>query len=525
MRPGRALIAAACAVLLSGIAQAAIDWVPCADPPLPPEFDCARVAVPLDWTGHDPGDVALAVIRHHASRAEERIGSLFVNPGGPGVSGVDFVRGNSAELDALGRGRFDVIGWDARGTGESSGVRCFAYEAARSAFWGDTPIPATTLASRQYVSRTVGLASRCGELNGGLLAHISTLDTVRDLDTLRELVGEATLTFLGFSYGTFLGQTYASVFPDRVRAMVLDGVVDPVAFTRSAEARVTNTIRDTDLVFRKFQSLCQRAGPGRCALAGQGSVAGRMRRLFARARRGPIPAPSAKPPRPLTYGELLTAIFARPLGVPAGWQRLADGLAEAGAGDASRLAGWARSFPRREIEPAMAIACADSPARRGVRAWPAVISRLDGVSRIYGRLLGWWLWAPCAAWPAPSTERYAGPWDAATPHPILVIGTRFDPDTPFANARRAARRLGNAILLTHLGYGHTSSNDPSTCVDRAVSAYLVDLSTPRRGTVCQADRLPFDRDFGKPVEASTGTGTGTGNGSISRVANRFRIPG
>ena len=503
------------------MARASIDWVPCEDPPLPPEFDCARVAVPLDRTGHDPGDVVLAVIRHHAGHAERRIGSLFVNPGGPGVSGVAFVRGNSAALDALGAGRFDVIGWDARGTGGSSGVRCFADDAARSAFWGDTPIPDTTAAARRYVPRTVELASRCGDLSGGLLAHISTFDTVRDLDTFRQLVGDATLTYLGFSYGTFLGQTYANVFPDRVRAMVLDGVVDPVAFTRSAEARVTNTIRDTDMVFRRFQSLCQRAGPGRCALAGQGSVAGRIHRLFARARRGPIPAPSAKPPRPLTYGELLTAIFARPLGVPAGWQRLADGLAEAGAGDGSRLAGWARTFPRREIEPASAIGCADSPARHDVARWPSVISRLDGVSRIYGRLLGWWLWAPCASWPASSTERYTGPWSAATPNPILVIGTRFDPDTPFANARRAARRLGNAILLTHLGYGHTSGSDPSACVDRAVTGYLVDLSTPPRGTVCQADRLPFDPDFGKPVEPPARTG----NTNISHAVNRVRIPG
>lgn len=351
--------------------------------------------------------------------------------------------------------------------------------------------------------------------------HISTFDTVRDLDTLRQLVGDATLTYLGFSYGTFLGQTYANVFPDRVRAMVLDGVVDPVAFTRSAEARVANTVRDTDMVFRQFQSLCQRAGPGRCALAGQGPVAGRIHRLFARARRGPIPAPSAKPPRPLTYGELLTAIFARPLGVPARWQRLADGLAEAGAGDGSRLAGWARTFPRREIEPASAIGCADSPARHDVARWPSVISRLDGVSRIYGRLLGWWLWAPCASWPASSTERYTGPWSAATPNPILVIGTRFDPDTPFANARRAVRRLGNAILLTHLGYGHTSGSDPSACVDRAVTGYLVDLSTPPRGTVCHADRLPFDPDFGKPVEPPARTG----NTNISHAVNRLRIPG
>jgi pimeloyl-ACP methyl ester carboxylesterase len=126
-----------------------------------------------------------------------------------------------------------------------------------------------------------------------------------------------------------------------------------------------------------------------------------------------------------------------------------------------------------------------------------VVRRLEAVSRIGGRPLGW-INAPCASWPAASDDRCTGPWDATTKEPILIIGTRFDPNTPLANARRAARRLGNAVLLTHDGYGHLSHRDPSTCVVQATGSYLVDLTTPVPGTVCPADRLPFDPAFGQP---------------------------
>ena len=149
-------------------------------------------------------------------------------------------------------------------------------------------------------------------------------------------------------------------------------------------------------------------------------------------------------------------------------------------------------------EQGVALVCADSPARHPARAWPRVVDRLEAISRIGGPVVGW-INAPCASWPTASADRYTGPWNASTKHPILVIGTRFDPNTPFRNARGAARRLGNAVLLTHDGYGHLSRRDPSRCVMQATGSYLVDLTTPPRGTVCPSDRLPFDPEFGQPV--------------------------
>jgi pimeloyl-ACP methyl ester carboxylesterase len=441
----------------------------------------------------------LAVIRYVPGRLKHPIGSLFVNFGGPGMAGVAMLKSvPEAELNALSAGRFDVVSWDPRGTGESTHVRCFADQRAQARFWGrDWSIPTTSSESQRYVAKTVAFVKRCVALSGQLLAHESTADTVRDLDYLRRLVGDRELTYLGFSYGTFIGQTYANLFSRWVRAMVLDGVVSPVPFTTSVQASIANGVSSSDLVFAKFQSLCQHAGPARCALAGHGSVAARVSGLLARLRRGPIPAPSAAPPHRLSYGDLLIDLFTR-LGNPGLWPQLAADLEQAVRGNGSSLElDFQRARPSYQsaLASATALQCADKPPpRQDPLAWPTVIGRLTRISRIAGPVDGWWLWAPCASWPVASADRYTGPWTASTRHPILVIGTRFDPQTPFANARWVARLLGHAVLLTYDGYGHTSANDPpSACVKHVIASYLVGLVAPRRGSVCRPDHPPFYR--------------------------------
>jgi pimeloyl-ACP methyl ester carboxylesterase len=362
-------------------------------------------------------------------------------------------------------------------------------------------VPTTRAEQRRYLAKTIALARRCGDRNGELLAHIATADTARDLDHLRGLVGDRRLSYLGESFGTLIGQTYANLFPHRVRAMALDGVVDAVAATTSTEAVLASGSADTDRVFQEFLRLCEAAGPDRCALAGHGQVAARVDRFLAQLRRSPIPVPSGE----LTYGEALTALKYSGLPDPAMWPQVAAVLELAVEGDASVLdaiAAGATSDQARVLlqEQGVALVCADSPARHAAVAWPGVVRRLAAVSRIGGPPLGW-INAPCASWPTSSVDRYTGPWNATTRHPILVIGTRFDPNTPLANARRAARRLGNAVLLTHDGYGHLSRRDPSTCVVQATGSYLVDLTTPAPGTVCPSDRLPFDPSFGQVKSA------------------------
>ncbi|HET7243547.1 MAG TPA: alpha/beta hydrolase, partial [Streptosporangiaceae bacterium] len=483
----------------AGVRARQITWAACG-----PQLECASVPVPLDWAHRNGPAITLAVARHLASHRGQRIGSLFVNSGGPGESGAGYVAERGQALDAMTGGRFDIVGWDLRGgAGASAPVRCFTDAAERARFWQDLPVPTTRAEQRHYLAKTIALAQRCGEQNGALLAHISTADTARDLNYLRRLVGDRQLTYFGESFGTLIGQTYANLFPHRVRAMALDGVIDPVASAAGTEAVAASSLADTDRVFHQFLRLCQAAGPDRCALAGHGPVAPRVNQLLNQLRHHPIPAPSADPPGELTYGEALTALKLAGLPDPSLWPVAAAALEGAIQGDASLAETVARGATTDQVrmlfqEQGTALVCADSPARHPARAWLRVVDRLGDLSRIGGPIEGWHL-APCASWPASSANRYTGPWNATTRNPILVIGTRFDPNTPLRNARLAARRLGNAVLLTHDGYGHLSQRDPSTCVVQATGTYLVDLTTPPPGTVCPSDRLPFDPDFGQPV--------------------------
>ncbi|MBK9739851.1 MAG: alpha/beta fold hydrolase [Actinobacteria bacterium] len=458
-------------------------------------LECARVQVPLDWDRPLGRTISLKVIRHLASRPEQRRGSLFINPGGPGDTGVGLVEGAGDDLDAWGGGRFDVVSWDPRGTNASTQVRCFRNDEDASRFWRGVSIPTSTAQEIAFRRKTADLARRCGDVSGWLLPHITTADTARDLDYLRQLVGDRRLTYVGLSYGTYLGQTYANLFPTRVRAMLLDGLVDPVAYSTSAETRVANSVSGADEVFDRFLTLCQDAGPEHCSLAGRAQdPASLVDGLVARAQRAPVPAPSATPPGSLDAGDLLLSQF-EPLRNPDRWPQNATDLQAAIDGDGSALEMAARAFRTpagwQGATTSAAIQCADAGARKDLRAWPRVIGRFDRISWLQGRVNGWWLWAPCAAWPVRGQDSYRGPWNASTANPILVIGTRFDPNTPYANAVRSARLLGNAVLLTLNGYGHLSFQDPSACIDHARVRYLVDLRAPPRGTVCQPDQPPF----------------------------------
>ncbi len=482
---------------------------------------CARVRVPLDWERPGGPKITIAVIRHLASRPDHRIGSLFVNGGGASGS-VGLVRSEGARLDALGQGRFDVVGWALRGgAGGEPMVRCFADQRSRERFWDGLSIPTTRAQSLAYLPKTVAYARRCGALGGRLLAHVSTTDDARDLDYLRRLLGDRQLSYWAVSYGTFLGETYANLFPRRVRAMALDGLVDPRIVIRGAAARFSNTVAAMDRGLRAFESVCQRAGSARCALAGRGVVA-----AAGGAAAGAVAAradPSAQ--RIATGGIELRRPVGRPVRVIDKSSRVAATGAKSrggpASGNGSALATQARAVlagtRSAASDPPTAITCTDSPARQGPGAWPQIIARLTRVSHVGGPFVGWSNWAPCAAWRARSADRYTGPWNAHTKNPILVIGTTLDPATPYTNARRVAHLLGNAILLTHDGYGHTSEADPSHCVEQVTSTYLVDLITPPKGTVCPSDRQPFDPQFGEPPSVDSRPQSRTRHGATTQL--------
>lgn len=471
-----------------------IAWKDCDAPAA--GLQCGTLSVPLDWDHPNGRHIDLAVIRHRAADQKHRIGSMMVNPGGPGQSGVELVRGGYEDFDRWGGGRFDIVSWDPRGTNASSPVTCFTSDAARDAFWQGVTIPTTPAESRAYQRRTVELATRCGQVSGDLLDHISTADTARDLDALRQAVGDRKLTYAGLSYGTEIGQTYLALFPDKVRAMLLDGLVDPAKYNADAETRTTNDVAFADGVLDQFEAQCRQAGPKSCALAGHGqTVEQRVDGLFAKARKAPIPAPHANPPGALTYGDLLMSTF-NPLRLPSAWPQFAKDLEAAVRGDASNLETAAAAMQTPAgfdgATTSAAISCLDGPARLPSSAWPQAIDRFTDSGTLWGPVLGWWLWAPCASnWPGHSTDAYRGPWTITTQVPVLLVNARWDPATGYGNAQAVEKRLSNAVLLTLNGFGHPTYQDASVCIDKARERYLVDLRTPAKGTVCQPDHPPF----------------------------------
>ena len=301
-------------------AAARIDWSKCGE-----RLECAQVRVPLDWDRPDGAKITLAVARYLASRPGQRIGSLFVNFGGPGVAGAATVKEAGALLDGLGGGRFDVVGWDPRGTGESTHVRCFATNRARHG--SGVRIGRSRRRPRSHDA----MCPRPSTMRGGARRRaapcwLTSPPPIRSATSTicASWSAIAKLTYRGLSYGTFLGQTYANMFPHRVRAMILDGVIDAVEYTKSVDAGIAKSEADADLVFEKFLALCQAAGPKKCALAGKGPVAPRVHALLQRLRQGPIPARSAPPPRQLRYGDALVAFWTT-LGTPSAWPKLAAG--------------------------------------------------------------------------------------------------------------------------------------------------------------------------------------------------------
>jgi pimeloyl-ACP methyl ester carboxylesterase len=473
-------------------------WQPCAEPSQS-GFDCATAQVPLDYGDPQGASIDLAVIRHRATDRAHRLGALFFNPGGPGGAGTEDLPAWLELFPPTVRARFDLISWDPRGIGASTAVQCFATPEEGLAFLSDLPagFPVGQAETRAWISRYADFGQICGERNGELLAHVSTADSARDLELLRQAVGDPHMNYLGVSYGTFLGATYANLFPDRVRAMVLDGNVDPVAWTNGGDddAFLSTALRlQTDLgsakTLQAFLRLCGEAGADRCAFADDSAEAtqAKFATLLQRLRTQPIPFEG----RPITYAALVTAmadllfVVEPGFGFP-GWAfaaQLLETLWTGGSGGTPPAPSY--QFPEQQY----AVQCAESPNPRRPRVFRALAAIAFARAGDVGPN---WSWAdePCASWPATAAERYAGPWDRRTANPVLVIGNTFDPSTAYQGSIAMAQALARARLLTVDGYGHTVLLNPSACASQYVSDYLVDGTLPPEGTVCPQDQPPF----------------------------------
>jgi pimeloyl-ACP methyl ester carboxylesterase len=512
---GAAPALAAAAALAPSIAPAAVkppklDWQSCTDP-AQQGFQCASARVPLNYRHPHRRKIHLALIRHPATDPAHRIGTLFFNPGGPGAPGTGVLPlGLDRLFPAALRERFDIVSWDPRGVGDSTAVHCFGSQQAENHFLGSmvagASFPVGAAQERRWIRRYRRFARRCEREDGRLLRHVSTADTARDLDLLRRAVGDRRLTYYAVSYGTFLGATYANLFPRRVRALALDGNMDPKAYVHRRLKANGDRFLSTDLRQRTdrgasrtlaaFAELCARAGTARCAFAAQ-SAAATKAKFAALMRRM-----QNHPERFDVSSAELVSQTANALYGPAGWPALAQALQELWASGATGRplapAGSSSAASITQVlEQVYAIRCSESP-----NPGPAAFRALDSLAYARSGDLGryWsWLSEPCSSWRATAADRYAGPWDRRTHNPILVIGNTHDPSTPYRGAKAMARQLARARLLTLDGYGHTSRVDPSACANQALTDYLVHLELPSPGTICQPDRAPFDPKFGQPL--------------------------
>ncbi len=516
---GLAMLVVVCLLIAvpGAVAAPRLSWHACApgsDAALA-GFRCAHFGVPLDYKHPDGPKITLAVVKHPATRPRARIGTLFMNPGGPGGQGTKQIPDWYLQLPRLVRQRFDVVSWDPRGIGQSTAVQCFTNQAAEAAFLGSADFPVTAAQTATYIARWRGLGRRCAARAGPLLRHVSTADTARDLNRLRQAVGASQLTYWGLSYGTILGATYANLFPSRVRAMVLDGDIAPSAWTARGNRRPSLSISlrigsdaGAGLDLNALLSYCGRTTVAACPFSA-GSVSAtraKFKTLLARLLQGPITLGSVS----LTYAQLLGEIddgldLSQPFKDPRlpptawseGWQGIAGPLQElrnasqsAAADTASRLHAATTDARYAGPEQALAVTCGDTPNPRNPQRYVALEPFVRHRSGSIG-LSALWGDEPCATWPVRTADPYQGPWNRRTAHLILVVGNTADPSTPYANAVGMAAQLGRARLLTVKGYGHTELLNTSSCASRHIAAYLIRGTLPPPHTVCNQDRLPF----------------------------------
>ncbi|MFD7973533.1 alpha/beta hydrolase [Streptomyces clavifer] len=493
-----------------------LDWKPCVQGS---PFDCAAAKVPLDYGSPGGRAVELAVVRRKATGPGPRVGTLFFNPGGPGGPGTVQMPQNYESFPREVRERFDIVSWDPRGIGSSTAVNCFA-NPEEAADWSGSKAAGFPVGEKErtaFVAAYEDLVRRCEKRDPDLLRHVSTAETARDLDQLRRAVGEPQLNYLGISYGTILGATYANLFPGKVRAMVLDSNIAPRAWTNDAsgDARRTTFLRvGSDLgaaaTLNQFLDLCGSATTARCAFSAGGPEATRDKfdRLTRRLRERPVGT--------WTYARTVADTVNSLYIVTPGWADLAGRLEDLWQGREPEPAPFPPAPPVPDPSPylgeeqAAAVLCGDSPNPRD----PGVFHALEEASAARAGDAGrFWTWAAegCTTWPV-SPGRYSGPWDRPTAHPVLVVGTAYDPSTAYPNSPAMAEELANARLLTNEGYGHTALLNPSSCVQEHESRYLVDGTLPAVGTTCRQDTPPFSAP--KP----TG-GVATGGGGTAGVVS------
>ncbi|CAL9526549.1 alpha/beta hydrolase [Streptomyces sp. enrichment culture] len=454
-----------------------------------PGFQCATIKAPLDYAKPSAGDVRLAVTRKRATGPGERLGSLLVNPGGPGGSAIGYVQayagiGYPAEV----RARYDIVAVDPRGVARSEPVECLDGPAMDTYTRTDTT-PDDTKETDGLVEAYRTFAEGCGADAPRLLRHVSTAETARDMDIVRAALGDEKLNFVGASYGTFLGATYAGLFPDRTGRLVLDGAMDPSLPARRLNLEQTAGF---DTAFRSFARDCVRQAD--CPLGGKGTspeqVGENLKAFFEKLDARPVSTGDADG-RSLTESLATTGVIAA-MYDEGSWEQLREALTSAmKENDGSGLLLLSDGYYERDADGRYsnlmfanaAVNCLDLPPSFATpEQVRGALPEFEKASPVFGEGLAWAA-LNCAYWPVGATGE-PHRIEAKGAAPIVVVGTTRDPATPYRWAQALAGQLSSGRLLTYDGDGHTAYGRGSACIDRTINAYLLRGTPPKDGKRC-----------------------------------------
>ena len=468
--------------------NANLAWSDCGD-----GFECGMLTVPVDWHSKaGSGDtVPLAMIRHPAESPPDRIGALVVNYGGPGESGVAYLRNTWLRLPETVRARFDIVSFDPRGTGASRPIDCVD-DAFVDLGAGIPPVPSTAAQLDAVHRYNEQFAAGCVQRMGAYAGQVGTRNAARDLEAIRIALGEPKLDYLGYSYGTILGITYAQMFPTTVDHMVLDGPPDVWLTWRDYTFQQARGFMNA---LGAFLDWCQQTS---CSLASAGAPRDVLQQLIDRVNQQPLPASytadGVERDGVLTPGLLENGVLSMLYDRSGGWPVLADALLQAvQQGQGASLLSLADTFQGRRpdgtwnplTESNAVISCVDRPTKNA----PSTNAELADIATFQAQLPPWggsWGTAPCVGMPKPAKGDKLGDVRVQGAPPILIVGTTGDPATPYAGAQAMVGRIAGSQLLTFDSTEHTAYGR-ATCINDAVDAYLVAGTMPAVGAHCSPD--------------------------------------
>ncbi|ESK91608.1 alpha beta hydrolase fold family [Moniliophthora roreri MCA 2997] len=465
------------------------------------EFQCARLKVPLDYNDQDNGKyAAVAVIRYPSPVVDKDYrGPIFLNPGGPGGSAVDAVLEKAKVVRAAVGPQFDVIGFDPRGVSRTTPqVAVFKTDEERSAWLlGESyDMNSTYETLPEMVARYQVFGQLALSRDNDTLAFITTGIVAQDMLRILDTLDQEKLQYLGFSYGSVLGSTFATMFPERVGRMVIDGCLDMDSYFRYDLA---NEIRDADKVMQAFFDGCHAAGPEACPFYASSptAIAAKLDAIYDSLRTQPLPVFSGEEYGIITYDALRNVVFSALYNPFDQFAPLALGLAELASGNGTLIY---QSISQSLIadasaEATIAISCSDAdPVNLGTSQLREYMSRINST---FAGVFAVRLMTHCVGWEVHPESRFKGPVGANTSFPLLVIGNTADPVTPLAAAKKTSQLFPGAVLLTQDSPGHTSQSAMSSCTIGAMVAYFVNGTLPEEGTVCPVESQLF------PVANST----------------------